>query len=141
MSDPSYALQKAQELALLADSATIALVGESVFDDLSAPNSAYPRICIGDDQVIGDTNTCFDPSEVYSTVHIWAAGPGGRMQAKEIASEVRRVLAQKLTLTGHTVLSGVFHDARYLIDTDETDAEGRVAHGVLTFHYYTTPSA
>ena len=141
MSDPSYDLQAAQEAALLADTAVIGLVGQNIFDDLSAPDSAYPRICLGDDQVIGETNTCFDPSEIYSTVHIWASGPGGRMRAKQIAGEVRRVLAQTLTLAGHAMKSALFHDARYMLDGDETDAEGRVAHGVLTFYYRTTPIA
>ncbi len=145
MSDPSYALQIAMAAALLGDAGVTGLVGQNVFDDLSAPDSAYPRVCIGDDQVIGETNTCFDPSEIYSTVHIWAANSAdaadARLKAKQIAAQVRRVLAQTLTLVDHAMTSALFHDSRFMIDGDETDADGRVAHGVLTFHYRTSPTA
>ena len=145
MSDPSYALQIAQAAALLGDAVVVSQVGKGVFDDVSAANSIYPRICLGEDQVIGGANACFDPSEIYSTVHIWTAnssnGADARLKAKQIGAEVRRVLSQTLTLVDHIMTSAVFHDARYMLDIDGNDPDGRVAHGVLTFYYRTTPTA
>lgn len=139
-SDPAYALQVAQSAALLGDATVTELVGAAVYDDLAAPASVYPRICLGDDQVLGQTNGCFDPSEIYSTIHLWDMGPGARLSVKKIAGAVRDVFSRPLTLDGHQVVSALFHDARYLTQADPTDPDGLVAHGVLVFYIRTVPA-
>lgn len=140
MIDPAYALQVAIAAALLADSTVTSLVGTNVFDPLSAVNSSYPFIEVGDDQVLEDTTQFIDGSEIFSTIHIWANGPGGRLAAKQIASAVRNVLQQPLSMTGHCMSSAIFHSARHMIDHDMSD-QGQIAHSVLVFQYRTAPTS
>ncbi len=140
MSDPAYALQVGQAAALLGDDAVATFVGANVFDELSAQDSVYDRVGIGDDQVIADNITCGNPSEVYSTVHLWCAGADARLKAKRLGEAVRAVLSRPFALTGHTLVTAVFHDARYLPETDPTQPDGQVCHGVLTFRYRTNPN-
>ena len=140
MSDPAYALQVGMAATLLADTATTALVGTSIFDPLSAINSSYPFIEIGDDQILEDTTQFTDGSEIFSTVHIYANGPSGRLKAKQIANAVRIVLQQPFALTGHVMNSAIFHSARHMIDGDMSD-QGQIAHSVLVFQYRTAPTS
>jgi len=137
--DPSYDIQVAMAAALLADSAVTALVGQNVVDPLAAPNTSYPLIEIGDDQVIGTADQSAAGSEVYSTIHVWANGPWGRLVAKQIVDQVRRVLSEPLTLANHQMNSALFHSARFFVDTDPTD-QGQIAHGVVVFQFRTLPT-
>lgn len=139
MSDPAYALQIAMAAALLADDGVTGLVGANVFDDLSAPSSVYDRVTIGDDQVLPEPNGCLVPDEIYSTVHGWCRGADGRLKAKQLAGEVRRVLTVPLPLDGHIMTSALCHEIRYLTQGDATDPDGLVCHVVLTFRFHTYP--
>lgn len=144
MSEPTYALQVAQAAALLAATSVTDLVGTNVFDDLSAQASVYPRICLGDDQDIGDANDCGDASNVYSTVHIWADGANARLTAKQIAGAVRAALAPAhpfLTLTGFTMGSAVHDRTQHMTQADPTNPNGLIAHTVQVFRYRITANA
>ena len=146
-SSPAYDIQVALSAALLGEATITAMVGQNVFDDIAAPNSPYPRICIGDEQILGRANGFTAPSEVYETLHVWANGPTGRQLAKRIGGALRDFLApqpasgtpQPLTIDGHTVTSVLLHDERYMTQTDPDDPNALVGHGVLTFYYRTVP--
>lgn len=144
MSDPAYSFQVAVAAALLGDAGVTALVGQSVYDPLSAVGKAYPLVEIGEDQVVpGDDGMT---NAVWSTVHVWCSSAAGRLQAKQIGDAIRTVLAPvlaipTLSLDGHRVISGVSHSAKYMTDTDETDPNGSVAHGVLEFRFETVPTS
>lgn len=140
MNDPTYALQVAVAAVLLADATVSGLVGAAVYDEASAPDAAYPRIEIGDDQRIGDADTASNKSKVFSTVTVYAAGPGGRLAAKQIAAAVEMVLLQPLALTGHNLVSAVLHEAGYHIIDEPTDPSGVAAKGILLFQFRTFPN-
>ena len=133
-------MQVAIAAALLADGGVTALVGQAVLSPLNAAGQPYPFIELGNDQIVqADDGMC---NEVWAQIDIWAEA---RLQTKQIAAAVRAVLAPDLpvppalAVAGHRVLSGVLHDARYLIDGDPTEPDQRVSHGVLQFRFQTVP--
>lgn len=138
MSDPSVAMQNAVEAALRASADVKAEfpAQNAVVYTLSAPAEAkYPYIIIGEDQVFGDDADCGSASDIFVIVHVWAREStiaATRLKAKNIAAAVRKALYTKLTLVGHEVVDWSFDDTQHL-----TDANGLVAHSVLTFSYST----
>lgn len=144
MSEPTYALQVAQAAALLAATSVTDLVGQSVFDDLSAPDSVYPRICLGDDQDVSDDNDCGDASYIYSTIHVWARGADARLVAKQICGVIKPVLAPPspfLTLTGFTMGSARRETTQHMWQRDPSDPDGLIAHSVPVFRYRITATS
>lgn len=127
MSDPSLALQKAVVATLRA------VVGAAVYDQ-AAPN-VFPRITIGEGQVLGDYADCYDGSDTSFDVHIWSRAVGFP-EAKTIASQVRDALNdQMLSLDGHTVGFLRFTQSQMLRDPD-----GLTSHIAMTFRALTQPS-
>ena len=141
MTDVSYALQVAMAAALLGDTGVTDLLGQNVFDPLSAQDKTYPRVDIGEDQSVPAHTSCMALCETYSTLHIWADGPDGRLKAKAIAAEVARALTQTLTLDGHVMTGARLDNAHHLTATDPTRPDPLIAHSVLTFHYWTQATA
>jgi hypothetical protein len=143
VADPAYPMQLAISAALLADAATVALIGQAVYDPLSAAGAPYDYIEIGDDEVVPcDDGMC---DEVWTAVDILCAGPAGRLKAKQVAAAVRAVLAPTLStpnlgVTGVRVISGVLHSAKYPTEDDPTQAVGAIAHGQLQFRFQTVPT-
>lgn len=141
MSDPSAAVQNAVEAALRAAAAVKSeFGGKTRLYTLSAPIDApFPHVVIGEDQVIGDDVPCGAASTIIVTVHVLAretTPAGSRLKAKAIAAAVRAALTVQLTVTGQQMIDWTFDGARHL-----TDPDGLTAHSVLTFEYYTAPSA
>lgn len=149
MTDPAYELQLAVAAALLADAGVEALVGQAVYDDLSAPESSYPRISIGADQTLMETNTSARPCRVISTYHIWCNGPDGRLKAKQIRAALIDVLApapttpptpSALSLNGWKITSALPINAHDMTSGDATDPGGLVAHSVAEIEFHLTPA-
>jgi len=141
VSDPSAAFQAAIEAVLRADVAVKAAFGGTTrLYTLTGPvNAPFPHIVIGEDQIIGDDVPCGPASSIIVTVHVFAQEPTPaetRIKAKAIAAAVRAALTVQLAVTGHLVVDWQFEGARHL-----TDPDGLTAHAVLTFEYYTAPSA
>lgn len=131
MSDPSLALQKAVVAALKAATTE---AGDNVFDSVPE-GDPFPRITIGEAQVIGNFAPCYDGSEVFFDVHVWSREVG-HPQAKRIASAVRSALHDApLALDGHMLELLEFRDARYMRDPD-----GVTSHAALTFRALTQPA-
>lgn len=128
MSDPSLALQKAVVAALRA------AVGAAVYDQVP-PSSVFPRITVGEGQVLGDYADCYLGSDTSFDVHVWSRAVGFP-EAKALASQVRDALHdQMLPLDGHTVGLLQFTQSQMLRDPD-----GLTSHLVLTFRALTQPS-
>lgn len=145
MSDPSLAIQNAQESALRNDASLKVLFGGTVrLYTLSATmadgsQAKFPHIIIGQDQVLGDDTECGSSSEIITTIHIYAreATPAdSRKLCKQIAGRVRTVLTAKLTITGHVMDDWMFESIQHL-----TDPDALTAHAVITHSYLTTASA
>ena len=140
MADPAYAFQVAVAATLLADAAVVALVGQNVLSPLNATGVAYPLVEIGNDQVQrGADDQCY---EILAQIDVWAEQ---RLQTKQIGAAVVAVLAPDfgepaLDISGHRVLSAVFHASKYLIEGDPTEPEQRISHGVLQFRFQTVPT-
>jgi hypothetical protein len=143
--DPSYNLQLAIAAALLGDAGVNALMGAAIYDPLSAVGKPYPFVEIGEDQVLQGVSGLTD--EVWSTVHVWADGPGARLLAKRTGDAIRNVLGPRppgtppLTLSGFAVTSGILHSGRYMTDNDPTDPGDSVAHANLQFRFQIVPHA
>lgn len=153
MTDPGEAIQVAVAAALLAEPSFSRLLaqtslGPALFDPMQGDSlpDAYPRVELGEDQVLGDTTSCSDGSEVFVTLHIWATGPNGRLVAKRIAGAARSVLAPapdqywnyvspSLQVGGHEITAHEWIDTKAM-----TDPDGLTAHVVATVHYFTNPS-
>ena len=125
-------LQKAIYAAL---SAAPPLCEGRIFD-LPPAGDAFPRITIGDDQVLYDGNSCGDGWEIYSDVHVWSRPKAGsKLEAKDIRADVVARLTGSLTVSGFTVVSSVLDQARTMRDPD-----GLTEHAVLTFRHVLEPA-
>jgi hypothetical protein len=100
--------------------------GGAVFD---APpkNAGFPRITIGEGQIIDDPADCIDGSEVFMDVHVWSRAVGFS-ECKQIAGEARALLHRvELALDGHNLIALDVQGLLYLRDPD-----GLTSHGKLT---------
>lgn len=126
-SDPSYDIQKAI-VALLRVSVT-----EDTYDT-PPERSPFPRITIGDGQVLANFADCYAGSETYLQVDIWSREVGFG-EAKTLANRVRAVLDDKIVpLDGHTMEYMRFESAQYLRDPD-----GITRHVAMTFRILSQP--
>ena len=142
--DPAHALQLAIRAALIADAGVIAAFGGStprVHDMVPVDSSGkitgkFPYITLGDgDQVIGQTNSCADLSEVFMQLNAWSRETDGA-EVRTIAAAIRKVLDATLQPAGHTVITHRFMDAVY-----RREADGLTRRAILTFRYDTQPWA
>lgn len=135
MKDPSYAIQGAVNTALAASAGVKALLGDPprVYDKAPA-NANYPYARIGDDQAVGDSNSCADGWEVYVTVHVYGRHPQApRPQVKAILNAIALALGNNDALiapAGFVVTEVELEQSRTYMEED-----GLTAHGVLTFKY------
>lgn len=133
--DPSYAIQAAVYTALAASTGVKALLGDPVrvFDKVEA-NPTYPYARIGDDQVVGDSNSCHDGWEVYVTVHVFgrdATAP--RPQVKQIGNAIALAIGDNNALiapAGFLVTEVELEQSRTYMEED-----GLTAHAVLVFKF------
>lgn len=132
--EPGEALQKAVYAALRASSAVTDLVETRVWDQVEGQKAAFPYITIGDDDIIDDSNSCFDAFEVFVTVHVWSRDVG-KVTAKRVGRAVRAALNVELLLTEFVCTVWEHQSSRYFKDGD-----GLTTHGVLTFRYLLDPS-
>lgn len=138
MSDPALALQGAIITALKASGGvgTAARVYDTVPSPPPSgqPDTRFPYIRVGDDQVTGDdTDDCEDLSEVFSRIHVWSRATGWP-EAKTIAGAIRaRLRSATMTLSGFTVDVVEFVQAQYLEDPD-----GITRHAVVEFRFLIT---
>ena len=103
-----------------------AVAGGLIYD--AVPEGAgFPRVTIGQEQVLGDGNSCGHGWEVFSDVHIWSRETGFP-EAKILASEVVKRILGIDELAGHSLVSVDFRDQRVLRDPD-----GLTSHVVCSF--------
>lgn len=125
MSDPSLALQKAVNTALRAAN----VCGGRVYDRVPG-GAAFPYCTIGEDQMVDNSNSCWDATEAFVTVHVWSRGVG-HVEAKAEAAKVRDALNTELALDApFKACLGEYQGTRY-----PPSPEGLSTHAVLTFRY------
>jgi hypothetical protein len=124
------AVQKAVFDAL---KASPAVAGGNVFDAVPA-SDPFPRVTIGDEQVIDDGNTCDAGWEVVTDIHVWSRAVGFP-EAKGIASAVRQRITAIATVTGFTLISVAVENAQSSKSTD-----GLTSHITLTARFVLTPA-
>lgn len=125
-------LQAGIYAALTADSPDIA----EVYDRAPA-TAGFPRITIGDDQVIDDGNSCEDGWEVFADIHIWSRpNSGSKVEAKNLAAQVyARLVTTKPTVTGFNVIIAQLETSRTFRDPD-----GITEHTVSTYRFVLEPA-
>lgn len=124
-------VQKAIFAAL--DGATLA--GANVFDQVSESNP-FPRITIGDEQVIDDSNTCQDGWEVFSDIHCWSRpDAGSKVEVKTLAGEVVTAVCAIAAIEGFSLVSIEHQTTRVFRDPD-----GLTEHAVVSFRALIDPA-
>lgn len=126
------ALQKAIYAALMASPA----VASGAVYDRVPKNAGFPRVTIGDEQVLDDGDSCGDAWEAYSTLHVWSRpNEGSKSEVKILAAEVAaRVATEDLAVSGFTVVVAAIEEMRFLRDPD-----GITEHGVVTVRHELQP--
>lgn len=136
MDDPSYAIQAAVYAKLAASTDLQALIGNPVrvYDKVVAAPT-YPFVRIGDDQMVGNGNGCFDAWDGYVTVHIFSQHTQApRPEVKAIMREVARAIGDNDSLiapAGFIVTEVQLEQSRTYFE----DKDGVTCHGVMTFLY------
>lgn len=119
-------LQKAIYAALTAEPP---LAGGHVYDRVPASaEDEFPRITIGDAQVLDDGNSCSDSWEVYSDIHLWSRPKrGSKLELKALAAQAIERLRQPLEVPGFVTI-----EARLETEREFTDPDGVTFHGIVT---------
>lgn len=126
-SDPSYAIQKAIVAAL-----RVGVISDVY--DIPPQRDPFPRITIGEGQVLGNFADCYSGSECFIQIDVWSRKPGFG-EAKTLANQVRGILDDKtLALDGHTMEFMRFESSQILRDPD-----GLTSHIAMTFRILTQP--
>jgi hypothetical protein len=109
--------------------------GASVFDQVPEDNP-FPRITIGDEQVIDDSNTCQNGWEVFSDVHCWSRPESGsKVEVKTIAAQVVTAVEAIAAITGFSLVSIKHQTTRFFRDPD-----GLTEHAVVSFRALIDPA-
>lgn len=126
-------LQKAIYSVVMADPA---IAGGNVFDRVPGNIDPYPRVTIGDAQIIDDGNSCSDGWEAYSDVHVWSQpDDGSKVEVKTIAAQVvARLIDGSMTVDGYSVIASALDAYRVFRDPD-----GKTEHAVITVRYSLEP--
>jgi hypothetical protein len=134
--EPSAAISEAVYQKLINAAGVTAFVGSSparIWDKIpDAPT--YPYIRVGDDQAVGDSNSCWDGWEFFATIHIFSRHPQyPRLEAKDIASQVGIALGNNASL----IAPAGFHVSEVELEQSRVyfEADGVTAHGVMTFRF------
>ncbi|RVD15367.1 MAG: DUF3168 domain-containing protein [Mesorhizobium sp.] len=121
--------------ALFAALNGVTLAGANVFDQVPEANP-FPRITIGDEQVIDDGNTCQDGWEVFSDVHCWSRpDAGSKVEVKTLAGEVVTAVSAIVAIAGFSLVSIEHQTTRVFRDPD-----GLTEHAVVSFRALIDPA-
>lgn len=125
-------LQKAIYAAL---TSAPAVVDGNVFDQVPERNP-FPRVTIGDEQVIDDSTSCQDGWEVSTDVHCWSRPEtGSKLEVKQVAAAVvTRVMAISEVAGFNLVL--LTHETTRVF----RDPDGLTEHAVVTFRALIDPA-
>ena len=125
-------LQKAIFAAL---TAAPALASGNVFDQVPE-GDPFPRITIGDEQVIDDSTTCQDGWEVSTDVHCWSRPEtGSKLEVKQLAADVVARITAISIIAGLSLVSLTHETTRVFRDPD-----GLTEHAVVTFRALIDPA-
>jgi hypothetical protein len=134
VSDASLPLQAAIVSRLRNDAAVSAIVAGRVYD-LVKPDTSFPYVSIGDDQVVGERAECYDGCEVNVPIHAWSRAVGFPELKRLTAAIQTSLLAPPLTLTGFRLVDAEITETRHLRDPD-----GATSHGILTLRVLAEPA-
>ncbi|TIM24710.1 MAG: DUF3168 domain-containing protein [Mesorhizobium sp.] len=113
----------------------VTLAGANIFDQVPESNP-FPRITIGDEQVIDDGNTCQDGWEVFSDVHCWSRpDAGSKVEVKTLAGEVVSAVCAIAAIAGFSLVSIEHQTTRVFRDPD-----GLTEHAVVSFRALIDPA-
>ena len=113
--------------------ATPAIAGGNVFDRVP-PDAPFPRVTIGDEQVVDAGNSCSDGWEVFCDIHVWSRAVG-RVECKELMAEAAERLSAIETITGFDLVLSDLDGTRMFIEPD-----GLTSHGVITIRFVIDPA-
>lgn len=117
MSDPSLDMQKAIVHRLKNTAGVTALVAQRIFDQVP-PNTAFPYISYGSDQVLSDDADCVTGYEIFIQIDVWSRAVG-QPEMKRIGGAVRAALRDaEFVLDDHALVLIEHRTTRYLDDPD-----------------------
>lgn len=135
MKDPSAAISEAVFLKVQAAAAIKAVIGDPVrLYDKVVDDPTYPFGRLGDDEINGDSNSCWDGWEAYVTIHLFSRHPATpRLQVKDLATLFTQALGDNASL----IAPVGFHVSEVELVQSRTfmEADGVTAHGVIVFRY------
>jgi hypothetical protein len=134
MTAPALAMQKAVYAALVADTATGALIGDRIYD--AVPRAAtFPYASFGDGTVRDWSTGTEDGAEHRLVLHAWSRERGRRETWTILAALKDALHDAALELEGHALINLRFEFADAALDPD-----GITWHGVIRFRAVTEPA-
>jgi hypothetical protein len=139
--DPSAAISEAVFAKARAAAGVQALLGDParIHDKAPVP-PVYPYARVGDDQVTGESNACFDGWEVFVTVHSFSRDPAA---PRLVVKDIMNAIAQAIGNDEDPPLPSGFAIGLIALEQSRTfyEDDGVTAHGVQTFSYRVTETA
>lgn len=105
-----------------------AVAGGNVFDRVRDCDP-YPCVTIGEEQIVGDGNSCGAGWEVYANVHVWSKKPG-YPEAKVLAAIVVARVCSIISVAGFSLNEVEFQDQQAVRELDEI-----TSHVVCSFRF------
>lgn len=125
-------IQKAIYTAL---SIAPALASGNIFDQVPE-SDPFPRITIGEEQVIDESTTCQDGWDVSTDVHCWSRpDTGSKLEVKQIAAAVVARVTAISAIAGFSLVALTHESTRVFRDPD-----GKTEHAVVTFRALIDPA-
>lgn len=132
--DLDVAFQKSLFTALSGDATLTTLLGGGMVHDSVPKEPVFPYVRIGEDDAVDRSTSCHVIDEITSTVHVFSREPG-RVQAKAVARQVRRVMDAGFAVAGFTLKVRGRATLRVF-----TDPDGLTAHAVVTRPFQISPA-
>lgn len=138
MKDPSEQLQRAVYKTLMESPAMAAAFnGEpKVYDPPPqnvAPNFTY--CTLGENQIIGTTNSCHDSSEAFVKVDVWSSAKS-RSECMKIGAAVAYVLDAEIAVTGFQTATHTLVSLQHMQDRNR-----ELFHSVVSLRYDLVPTS
>lgn len=115
-----------------------AVAGGNVFDEVpgvaTGLEGPFPRVTIGNEQIVDDGNSCDNGWEVFAQIDIWTRSVGFP-EAKSLQAAIVPRILNIQSISGHTLIAVELERSDSLRDPD-----GKTRHVAMTFRFLINPA-
>lgn len=121
----------AQVQAALFAALTAARICDGRIYDQVPEGAAFPRVTIGDEQTIDDSDQCAEAWDVVADIHVWSRPVNGsKAEVKTIAAQIHTAVKAIAAISGF-FLESIHHETTRVL----RDPDGKTEHAVISYRF------